>query len=133
MFGSLIVAYLFLGGAGGGMVALLSACALVRGFDRGGTVRTPIAGRHPRRDGPRRRGAGRLASPALPSPAPCPPPSLFARGYAVASAALALGVLCLLGDLGRPERFLYVLLHPPASVLTFGSVVLGCTLAWPRR
>ncbi len=129
MFGSLIIAYLFLGGAGGGMVALLSAYALARGLGLGGAARTSGAGRRPRRDGPRRRGAGRLASPALPSPAPCPPPSLFARGYAVASAALALGVLCLLGDLGRPERFLYVLLHPTASVLTFGSVVLGCTLA----
>ncbi len=105
MFGPLVVAYLFLGGACAGMAALLAGCDLLFGLRRRG------------------RGARGLAWTADLSPA------LFARGYPTAAAGLALGLLCLLGDLGRPERFLYVLLHPTASVLTFGSAVLGGTLA----
>ena len=87
------------------MVALLSVLDMARGLRRRGEVGS-------RGDLPLRESS-----------------ALFARGYAVASAVLALGLLCLLGDLGRPERFMYVLLHPTASVLTFGSVVLGGTLA----
>lgn len=50
------------------------------------------------------------------------------RGFSAAAVALLAGALCLLADLGRPERFYYVFVFPTASLLTAGSAVLACTL-----
>lgn len=100
MFGEAIVWYLFLGGGGGGMAALLSALDLL----------------YWRR---RAKGDARLAwTSELDA-------GFFARGFCTATVALAMGVLCLLVDTGRPDRFYYVLIHPTTSVLTFGSFSLS--------
>ena len=104
MFDTLVVCYLYLGGSGAALVALLClADCLYRRRKRMGT--------------PALAWADELS------------PRFFARGHAVAFAALAVGVLCLVADLGRPERFFFVFAFPTASVLTFGSVVLGLALA----
>lgn len=52
----------------------------------------------------------------------------FSIGYAISVLILLFGAFCLMTDLGRPERFYYVLTHPTMSVLSFGSYVLGATV-----
>lgn len=105
MFGDLVAWYLFLGGAGAGLAVVLATLDLLP------WLRTRLTNR----------------------PAPAWTSGLtrrfFARGYGVALVVLALGVACLLADLGQPERFYYVLVHPTASLLTFGSYVLAATMA----
>lgn len=54
--------------------------------------------------------------------------SFLGRGFAVAFVALALGALCLLLDLKRPERFSLVLAYPTPTMLSFGSYALAGTL-----
>ena len=106
VFGDLIAWYLFLGGAGAGLAGALAALDLARAW---------------------------FLRPSAAAPAPawtaCLTRRLFARGYLVALAVLGVGAACLLVDLGRPERFFYVLVHPTASLLTFGSYVLTGTVA----
>ncbi len=105
MFSDSIIWYLFLGGGGAGAVTVLALADL-------------LFGRWSKR--PER---GRLAwTQELSRP-------FFVRGYLFAGGALVLGTLCLLLDLAHPERFLYVLVYPTASVLTFGSYVLSATVA----
>ena len=105
MFSDSIIWYLFLGGGGAGAVTVLALADL-------------LFGRWSKR--PER---GRLAwTQELSRP-------FFVRGYLFAGGALVLGILCLLLDLAHPERFLYVLVYPTASVLTFGSYVLSATVA----
>lgn len=103
MFDSSIVWYLFLGGTGAGALAVLAGADLLFW----------LHGEKPTR---------RLAWTSSLNR------NFLARGLAVATLLLALGALCLLTDLGHPERFFYVLVHPTASVLTFGSYVLAGTL-----
>lgn len=101
MFSDAIVWYLFLGGGGAAMAATLAAFDLA-------------FWRHKRR--PNRFLWTRQITPAL-----------MGRGLGVATVALGLGALCLLVDIGRPERFYYVLTHPTQSVLTFGAFALSIT------
>ena len=103
MFDSSIVWYLFLGGTGAGALSVLAGADLL--FWR--------HGERPARHLAWTTGLTR---------------SFLARGLAVSTMLLALGALCLLTDLGHPERFFYVLVHPTASVLTFGSYVLAGTV-----
>ncbi|WP_302392379.1 NrfD/PsrC family molybdoenzyme membrane anchor subunit [Eggerthella sinensis] len=104
MFSDSITWYLFLGGGGAGAVTVLALCDL-------------LFGRWSKRpEHLRPRWTGQLSS------------GFFMRGYLLAGGALVLGALCLLLDLAHPERFLYVLLYPTFSVLTFGSYVLSATV-----
>lgn len=105
MFSDSIIWYLFLGGGGAGAVTLLALCDL-------------LFGRWSKRPERERLAWTRELS-----------TSFFARGYVLAGGALVLGTLCLLLDLAHPERFLYVLVYPTASVLTFGSYALSATVA----
>lgn len=105
MFSTLIVWYLFLGGLGAGTTSLLCAADLV--FSR--------ARRASRAQVARVGEPGAVGRRAL------------VRGFTLACVSLVLGVLCLLADLGRPERFYYVFLFPSGSVLTLGSFVLAVT------
>lgn len=104
MFGDPIVWYLFLGGSGAGAVTVLAALDLMRGH----ALRVPGA--------------------ATPKWALALDRVFLARTLAASTVALTLGALCLLVDLGHPERFYYVLVHPTLSVLTFGSYVLAATV-----
>lgn len=108
MFNLLTTGYLFLGGAGAGALVVLSAleCANVR-----------------RRFAPARMRSARLERAfALPD-------EFFARSWPVCFVALAAGMLCLLADLGRPERLLNLLTSPEPSAVAVGAYALVLALA----
>lgn len=105
MFGGSIVWYLFLGGGAATAVALLSlGDILYRANIRTASAHVYLAWTVDLRARD------------------------FSRGFAMAFVTLAAGVLCLISDLGRPERFYFVFMFPTPSVLTFGSVMLSLTL-----
>lgn len=104
MFSDSIIWYLFLGGGGAGAVCVLALCDLLFARWSKNPARTRLAW------------TGELSS------------RFFVRGYLLATGMLVLGALCLLLDLAHPERFLYVIVYPTASVLTFGSYVLSATI-----
>lgn len=154
MFGMLVIGYLFLGGAGAGALVVLSLleCANARrrfGYlaDRTRLGRT-FAGRsmgslrvegsrHPgepryfegghtraaAQEARRRHSRGRMARAlALPS-------AFFAYAWPVCLAALSLGVLCLVADLGRPDRLFALVIHPQPTAMTVGAYALTAALA----
>lgn len=116
MFSELVIAYLFLGGTGGGACVVVGALGLLAD---GADVRASL----PRlfRD---EKGLtyGRF----------------FGWALTAALGALGLGIVCLLADLGRPDRLLLVLALQPATYLGVGAWALGlcaaltlaATLAW---
>lgn len=107
MFGTAIVGYLFLGGAGAGACAVLAVLALLVPRDRLAVVRIDAAGA--RRPGVR---------------IPLVYRRLMVPGYAVALVALVVAVALLLVDLGRADRLL-LLLQPKATYLSMGAYALG--------
>ena len=56
------------------------------------------------------------------------PEEFFARGWPVCTVTLATGILCLLADLGRPDRLLHLLTSPEPSVMAVGSFALAAAL-----
>lgn len=115
LFGAQTVAYLFLGGTGGGI--LLASCLWALWFHR--------AAAHPRT---------RVAQPF---------DRFFRQCAVVGLVTLAVALLCLVGDLGRPDRVLYLFATEHANVLTVGAYSLGLELllaaalavgsfAWPE-
>ena len=108
MFNLLTTGYLFLGGAGAGALVVLGAleCANVR-----------------------RRFALPPARAARVERALALPDEFFARGWPVCFVALAAGMLCLLVDLGRPERLLNLLTSPEPSAIAVGAYALVLALA----
>lgn len=105
MLSDLVVCYLFLGGTGAGFVLVLSALALL--VPRACVAMLPDARLHP--------------SVAY--------RKLLGSGFAAAFVLLALGIVCLLADLGNAERVILLLLHPAASYLAVGSWALAACLA----
>lgn len=108
----LTIAYLFLGGAGAGAGLVLT---LVSWLAAGVGLRRPAA----------TAGAGlfgSLTQPFVPAPAEH---RLLGFGYVVAAAVQALGMLCLLFDMGRPDKALIVLINPHVSVTSIGAYALG--------
>lgn len=99
MLGTFVVLYLFLGGAGAGVLFVAAVWSLLfhrtvtRTFEQSRAFRAL---------------AGRL--------------------YLVGFGLLALSALCLLIDLGSPHRFFLLFLRPTASLLSVGSFVLLATL-----
>ena len=100
MYGTLIIAYLFLGGAAGGAFLVMAAWSLA--FHR---------------HVPHRSDRLRLAF-----------RTLKARVYPAATAILAVAMVCLWWDLEMPHRALLIFLIPRPTVLTFGAAVLACEL-----
>ncbi len=108
MYGPLIIAYLFLGGAAAGGFLMMAAWDLA--FSRGDGCRTDDGGHVP---------AGRIVRSF----------GVFrARVYTLCLLLLVLSMLFLFWDLGIPERALYIFLHPHATILTFGSISLVAEL-----
>lgn len=100
LFSSQIVAYLFLGGTGGGVLLASSI----------GSLRLSFKSRHMRpRD---------LQAFAL----------LFRRCTVTGLVTLLVALLCLVGDLGHPDRLLYLFITPHVNVLTVGAYALGIEL-----
>ena len=56
------------------------------------------------------------------------PEEFFARGWLVCTVTLATGILCLLADLGRPDRLLHLLTSPEPSAMAVGSFALAAAL-----
>lgn len=103
MYGPLVIAYLFLGGAAAGMLCAMSAWSLrERSMERVG-----------------HRSARFAAAFSV----------LRQRTYLVGFVTLALAMVCLLWDLGSPGKALLVVLRPHPTVLTFGAYTLAVEAA----
>ncbi|WP_288220834.1 NrfD/PsrC family molybdoenzyme membrane anchor subunit [uncultured Adlercreutzia sp.] len=101
MVGSFVVLYLFLGGCGAAVVLVAAIWSLLLGRTRTRTAEQTRAFT-----------------------------ALRARLFAAGLVLLVLGSLCLLLDLGRPERFILLFVCPTASVISAGTFLLsGCILA----
>lgn len=116
MFSELVVAYLFLGGTGAGACAVMAVAGLLVDGDQ---LRRCAASRFLDERG---QAYGRF----------------FGTGLAAGVAALALGMICLTADVGRPDRLVLLAVSAPTSYLVlgawslaacFGLGVLG-VLAW---
>lgn len=105
MFGPLVIAYLFLGGTGAGTCVVASATGLL----------VPAA----------RLTDGRSAGLVVPGEYRC----LLVPALAFATGAVAVGMLCLLADLGNPSAALDVLTVGLASWANVGVVALIACLA----
>lgn len=105
MFGELIVAYLFLAGAGAGGVAVASLADLL-------LVREPFGANVPP-DFAEKRPVERLVAGVL----------------ALSFGALAFGAGCLAADLGRIDRVLSLFLAPAATLMNLGAWALALLTA----
>ncbi|QOS69034.1 polysulfide reductase NrfD [Eggerthella guodeyinii] len=105
MFSVLAVGYLFLGGAGAGAIVVASILDLA-------WVKAPFGA------------ASRISIGEA-----TPLERVAAFGLLAGFAALALGVLCLLFDLGRIDRVVVLLLRPSPTFLTVGTYALAALAA----
>lgn len=140
MFSTLVVGYLFLGGAGAGALVVLCLLECVNARRRFGFAvdRTRLgltfAGRammplrseasDGSRSANRTRFTGRPCAAAFALPV-----EFFARAWVVCIVVLALGVLCLAADLGHLERVAALVLHPQLTAMTIGAYALAASLA----
>ncbi len=120
MLGPLIVCYLFLGGTGAGACLVLAVLGML-------APRELVAVQG---GGGRGVGRGPAGAHAVLRP-PAPYRRLLAPGYAAALVALALGMVCLLADVGRADRLLLLLTSPALSHVAVGawSLVVCAALA----
>lgn len=106
MLSDLVVCYLFLGGAGAGLVFVLCVLGLFVptrcvSMPQGSQLRPAAAYR-----------------------------KLFGAGLVTAFVMLALGIVCLMADLGNAQRAILLFFHPSASYLAVGSWALMACLAF---
>lgn len=127
MFSALTTGYLFLGGAGAGACAVLSvlecATARVRVNERLLALSARAHGGVPSRT----LGARIALHLALPS-------EFFARAWPSCVVLLMLGTLCLVVDLGRPDRLPMLIVSPQMTPMAVGAfslmVCLVCATAF---
>lgn len=113
MFGTAVVCYLFLGGTGAGACFVLSLLGLL--VPREALVKVGVDGMF---------GDARMR--LAPSRAYR---ALFAPAYACGAAALVIGVVFLVVDLGRADRLLLLVANPKATYLVVGAYALSaCVL-----
>lgn len=106
VFSELIALYLFLGGTAAGAFAVMSTIDLRESYAswrRFGSVCTPCHDDRTRAVFIRR---------------------LSVLAYGASLCLLAVGMLCLLADLGRPQAFYYLFLYPTSSFMSIGSFAL---------
>lgn len=108
-FSELIAVYLFLGGTAAGSFAVFFGfdCYLRCAVRRKNGCPSNVA------DGQARRAIDLAYH------------RIAATVYAVSFVALCAGVLCLLADLGRPEAFYLLFLHPTVSFVSVGTYALA--------
>lgn len=97
MYGDLVITYLFLGGAAGGSYFVIALWSLL--FHR----KSPSLGH-------------RMCSAFK---------ALLSRAYGITLVVLTGALLCLIWDLGSPERALLLLTRPHPTFLTFGAFLLS--------
>lgn len=107
VFGDLVVGYLFLGGAGAGGCLV---CALMGLLADTAALAPALASRF-------RTGGGQRWS------------RLFVPALMASAACLAVGIVCLAADLGRPDRLLLLMVAPTPSYVSFGAWALVACLA----
>lgn len=120
MIGDLTIAYLFLAGAGAG--ALVAAAVL--------ELRTPADRRDDAAVVPSFACSGRLPGSRLdrlraPVASCAALRPFFGPAYGAGLAAVLVGMVCLLADLGRPERLLALLFSPTPSYIALGAYLLA--------
>ena len=102
MFSDLVILYLFLGGAGAGLLVILSTLEALR-FVGASSARWISA------------------TVWIPS-------AFFRMAWPVSFVILSMAILALIADLGRPDRLFAFVLHPRLSVMTIGAYALA--IAW---
>lgn len=113
MFNVLTTCYLFLGGSGAGALVALCFLELLKSFQFSGAFAGGKTSSRWVRMG------NTLAF----------PDEFFARCWPVCLAALAFAALCLLVDLGRPDRVLDLITSPTVSPIAVGTFALAASLA----
>ena len=114
LFNELTVTYLFLGGTGAGMCVVLS---LLECFTARESMSVRLMSAAPY-ESPISRISSALALPS----------EFFTRAWPACFVLLALGVLCLLVDVGRPERLFNLLFSPQPTAMSVGSYAIAVTL-----
>ncbi len=104
----LVTSYLFLGGAGAGALVVLAALECLNARRRF-SLKPLVASRAERAF-------------ALPD-------EFFARSWPACFVVLVLGILCLLADIGRPDRLLNLLVSPEPTPIAVGAYALVVSLA----
>lgn len=114
MFNGLTVMYLFLGGAGAGMCVVLS---LLECFTARESMSVRLISTAPF-DSPLARVSAFLALPS----------EFFTRAWPMCLVLLSLGVLCLIADVGRPERLFNLLFSPQPTAMSVGSYAIAASV-----
>lgn len=143
MFNMLTTCYLFLGGAGAGALVVLSALECANVKRRFGIVPDRAAmvgfGQPARRIGAPS-GLSQVDGGGSADRSPWRttvvrvknaftlPDEAFARSWPLCAAAIGIGMLCLLVDLGRPDRLANLLFSPELSAVTGGAYALVVSL-----
>lgn len=129
LLSDLVIAYLFVGGAGGGMVFMLSTATLIAlSADRySGACQTEATSG--KTCGVTR--VFRLAYRLHQARSYCLtlPVDFFRRGWVGAAVVVAGAIGCLTADLGRIDRLFMLVTSPELSAITVGAVALSVTLA----
>lgn len=105
---------LFLGGAGAGMCVVLS---LLECFTARESMSVRLISTAPF-DSPLVRVSAFLALPS----------GFFTRAWPMCLVLLSLGVLCLIADVGRPERLFNLLLSPQPTAMSVGSYAIAASV-----
>lgn len=109
---ALVVTYLFLGGAGAGACLVLAVLGMLVPRESMGREESGFQPARPVRFSPHR-----------------PYTSFFIVGYTAALAALALGSVCLMADLGRIDRITLLFVSPVPTLINAGTWSIVCCLA----
>ena len=120
VFGSLVIGYLFLGGAGCGALVALSVMACLPGT----TDRFRIPGHVGTQDQQYVAAWSPTSGQRLSLPG-----DFFRRAWPLCTACIAAGVVCLVLDAGRPERLSNLLIYANASPVSVGAWALAVSLA----
>lgn len=99
VFGTLVIVYLFLGGCGAAVLLVTSIWCVV--FFRSDNRSTPMTEAFS---------------------------DLRTKCFVIGFATLCFAAVCLMLDLGRPERFFMLFTRPTMSILTFGSFILTANI-----
>ncbi len=106
-FSNLIAVYLFLGGTAAGAFAIVATIDLLFAFRPAAMAR-----------------AQRFAGPAGARRFSVTRRRIDALVYSTALIVLAVGILCLIADLGRPETFYFLFMYPTLSFVSIGAYAL---------
>lgn len=123
MLSALAILYLFLGGAGAGTIVALSVLECLDAQRHQGQSRRAAVAQAGLRGSLRSAGSS-----ALPARSLGLPRNFYARAWPLSFVLLAVGALCLLCDIGRPDRLLALVAHPSLSAIAVGAWAIAVCL-----